>query len=93
MSVNGATAPPDPLAGVLTSSDVNISTNNPVNIILQSQNFPPNGSVVVRVTPKYAGYYNVNATYVSGTFAQSTWQATTTLPNGFCVLQAHATSP
>jgi hypothetical protein len=61
--------------------------------MLQAQNFPPSGSIVVRVTPKYASYFNVNASYVSGTFAQSIWQATTTLPNGFCVLQAHATSP
>ena len=93
ISVNGASAPSDPLAGVLTSSDVNISTNNPVDIMLQAQNFPPSGVVVVRVTPKYANYFNVNASYVSGTFAQSTWKATTTFPNGFCVLQAHATSP
>lgn len=93
LSVNGAVAPSDPQAGLLTSSDVNISTNNAVNIILQSQNFPPSGSVVVRVTPKYSGYYNVNATYQSGTFSSALWVATTTLPNGFCVLQAHATSP
>lgn len=93
LSVNGISAPADPLAGVATSSDLSIATNNPVDIILQSQNFPPTGTIVVRVTPKYANYFNVNASYQSGTFSQSTWKATTTLPTGFCVIQAHATSP
>ncbi len=93
VSVNGASAPADPLAGLAISSDVSIATNSPVDIILQSQNFPPSGSVVVRVTPKYANYFNVNATFQSGNFAQSTWKATTALPAGFCALQAHATSP
>ena len=93
MSVNGASAPADPTARVLTSSDISISTSNPVDIILQSQNFPPSGIIVLRVTPKYAAYFNVNAAYVSGDFNLSTRKATTTLPNGFCVLQAHATSP
>ena len=91
--VDSASTPTDPLAGVLTSSDVNISTNNPVDIILQANNFPPSGAITVRVTPKYANYWNVGATYVSGDFSASTWKATTTFPNGFCVLQAHATSP
>lgn len=93
VSVNQQSAPVDPLAAVATSSDVSISTNGAVSVVLQSQNFPPNGSVVLRVLPKYADYYSVNATYVSGTFSNATWVATTTLPQGFCVLQAHATSP
>ena len=93
LSVNGTGAPADPMAAVLTSSDISISTNNPVDIILQAQNFPPSGTVSVRVTPKYSGYWSLDASYVSGDFSQSTWKATTTLPNGFCVLQAHATSP
>ena len=93
LSVNAVSAPADPLAAVATSSDVYIGTNGAVNILLQAQNFPPSGSVVLRVTPKYANYFNVTATYQSGTFSNSLWKATTTLPNGFCVLQAHATSP
>ncbi len=93
ISINGQSSPDDPIAAVTTSSDINIGTNSPVDIIVQSQNFPPSGIVTVRVTPKYANYFNVNASFQSGTFSNATWKATTTLPNGFCVLQAHATSP
>jgi hypothetical protein len=93
VSVNGQASPSDPVATVLNSSDLNIQTNNPVDILLQTQNFPPNGAVSLRVVPKYANYFSVNATFQSGTFSNATWKATTTLPNGFCVLQAHATSP
>jgi hypothetical protein len=93
VSVNGSPAPGDPLAGLLTSSDVNLSTNGVVSIMLQTQNFPPSGTVAVRVNPKYGTYFYANAVYQSGTFASSTWKATATLPPGFCVLQAHATSP
>ena len=93
LSVNAVGAPTDPLAAVDTSSDVYIGTNGVVAIMLQTQNFPPTGVVAVRVTPKYATYFNAPATYQSGTFSNALWKATTTLPNGFCVLQAHATSP
>ena len=90
VSVNAQPAPENPLAAVITSSDVTIQTNNPVDIILVSQNFPPSGLVSVRVNPKYGDFFLVNASYVSGTFTQATWKATTALPPGFCVLQAHA---
>ncbi|MEI6078237.1 MAG: hypothetical protein WCS94_21845 [Verrucomicrobiota bacterium] len=93
VSVNSSSAPIDPLAGLVTTSDISIGTNSPVEILLQTQHFPPNGSVIVRVTPKYADFFNVNAIFQSGTFTNAIWKATTTLPNGFCVLQAHATSP
>jgi hypothetical protein len=93
VSVNGSSVPSDPAAQVASSPDLSISTNNPVDIILQSQNFPPSGTIVLRVTPKYANFFNVNATFQSGSFTQANWKATTVLPGGFCVLQAHATSP
>ena len=93
VSVNSQSAPNDPHAGLITSSDVNIGTNGVVDVILATSNFPPSGAVSLRVIPKYGAYYNVDASFVSGTFSNATWKATTTLPNGFCVLQAHATSP
>jgi len=92
-SVNAQPAPADPVADVLTSSDLNISTNAPVDIVIQATHFPPSGAIQVRITPKYDQPSLVNASFVSGDFSSSTWKATTTLPNGFCVLQAHATSP
>lgn len=92
-SVNSVSAPVDPRAEILTSSDLNISTNAPVDILLKVQNFPPNGVIRVRVTPKYGSHFLVPAAFVTGDFASATWKATTPLPQGFCVLQAHATSP
>jgi plastocyanin len=93
VSVNGLSSPADPLAAVLTSSDLSLGTNGPMDIFLVTSNFPPSGVVSLRVIPKYANVFGVNASFVSGTFSSATWKATATLPNGFCVLQAHATSP
>lgn len=93
VTVNALAAPPDALADVLTASDINIQTNGVVDIIVETKNFPPNGSISLRVNPKYGTFYDVNASYLSGTFVQATWKASTSLPQGFCVLQAHATSP
>ena len=93
LSVNGQTAPVDPVATVSNATDMNMGTNSPVDVIIMSKNFPPNGAVSLRVVPKYGNNFNVSASFVGGTFSNATWKATTTLPNGFCVLQAHATSP
>ncbi len=93
VSVNNVTAPADPLAAVATSSDVNIAANYAVNIIIQSQYFPPDGTISVRIAPKYGGASTVNAVNTGGTFTNATWLASTVLPQGFCVIQAHATSP
>ena len=86
-------SPADRLASVVTSSDLNLATNGPVQILLETKNFPPSGVVKVRLTPKYGNYSQFNATWVSGDFAESLWAATNTFPNGFAVIQAHATSP
>jgi hypothetical protein len=94
VSVDTQTAPLDPVAAVVSSADIGIQNNNSVNIILQTQNLPIQGVVTLHITPKYAapGTF-LNATYVSGDINQATWQVTTTLPQGFCVLQARATAP
>lgn len=92
LSVNGQDSPKDPLAGMLTSSDVSIGTNAPVVVRLETKNFPPSGQVKVRVTPKYADTFVVPATNISGDFVSALWEAKVTFPNGFCALQAHATS-
>jgi hypothetical protein len=93
VSVDTQTAPLNPLAAVVSSADIGIQNNNPVNIILQTQNLPIQGVVTLRITPKYATATILNANYVSGNINQATWQVTTTLPQGFCVLQARATAP
>lgn len=93
LSVDTQGVPADPLASVLTSSDLSIGTNAPVTITLETKNFPPSGLVQVRINPKYAGYFTVTATNISGTFSNALWRTGATFPNGFCTLQARATSP
>jgi len=93
VSVDSQLAPVDPFAAVTTSSDVGIQNNSAVNILLQTQNFPIQGAVNLRITPKYGNYTVLGAGYVSGDINQALWQVTTTLPQGYCVLQARATAP
>jgi hypothetical protein len=93
MSANGEVVKTDSRADVAAFPDVLLQTNGVVQILLQTSNFPTNGSVSVRVTPKYSGYFIVNASYANGDSMNATWIAPTSLPNGYCVLQAHATSP
>jgi hypothetical protein len=93
VSVDSQAAPLDPLAAVVSSADIGIQNNNPVNIILQTQNLPIQGVVTLHITPKYASGTFLNATYVSGDINKATWQVTTSMPQGFCVLQARATAP
>ncbi len=92
-SVHTAPVPNNPLAGVETATDLNIQTNGALKVTIETRNFPPNGAVTLRVIPKYGAFYDVAAGFANGGFSNATWSATTTLPQGFCVLQAHATSP
>jgi len=93
LSVGTQTAPLDPQAAVASSADIGIQTNGPVTITLQTENFPIEGAVGLRITPKYGSALGLTASYVSGNINQATWQVTSTLPQGFCVLQARATAP
>lgn len=93
VSVDTKQAPADPRAEISTSSDVQIQNNGPVNITLKTQNLPAQGAVSLRVTPKYGDATTLAATFVSGDMNEATWQITTTLPQGFCTLQARATAP
>ena len=86
-------APADPQATVAAAPDIGIQTNGPVTVVLQTQNFPTTGTVALRVVPTYAASWITNAAFVSGSSAFATWQLTARIPVGYCVLQAHATSP
>lgn len=86
-------APLDPYAAVAGTSDIAIQSNDAAIIYLETQNLPIQGTVSLRITPKYGNYTQVNATYVSGNILQALWQVTATLPQGYCTLQARATSP
>ena len=95
VSVNAAKVNKDPEARVDTQSDLLIGSNSPVDILMESSNLPIQGTVRLRVAPKYDYWGTVwhTATYVGGDINQATWRVTTTLPPGFTVLQARATAP
>jgi hypothetical protein len=93
VSVAGQSAPIDPTAAMgLSGDDLTIGTNNAVAILLQTANFPTNGTVNVYIKPRN-GYQSIlQAGYVSGNTSLATWQLTTTLPLGHTVIQVRAVS-
>ena len=93
VSVDGQPAPADPTAPLSSTADLRIQNPNPVNLIFQTRNLPIQGTVSVRVTPKYGPTTILTATNVSGDINQALCQATAHLPEGFCVIQARATAP
>jgi hypothetical protein len=93
ISVGSQPAPSDPTATLASSADIGIQNTNAVNIVLQTQNFPIQGVLTLRVTPKYGGATILYPTYVSGNVNQASWQVSAVLPAGFCTLQARATAP
>jgi hypothetical protein len=94
ISVGGLSAPLDPKASLTgPSSDVTINTTNIVTIVLQSANFPTNGTVNVYVKPRNAAQSIIPATYVSGNTTLANWQVTTTMLPAYSIIQARAVAP
>ena len=94
VSVGGQPAPLDPKASLTApATDVTIATTNTVTILLQSANFPTNGTVNVYVKPRNAAQSILPATYVSGNSTLANWQVTTTLLPAYSVIQARAVAP
>jgi hypothetical protein len=63
------------------------------DILVQTTNVDPTATVQVRITPKYGAPALVNAVFDSGDTQQANWVATTTLPEGYFTVQAHAVNP
>jgi hypothetical protein len=101
VSVAGLTAPTDPKAIMSPNTgadDLAIATTSAINIILQTQNFPTNGTVNVYIKPRNSVQSILTATFVSGDTNQATWQVSTVLPyptasQGHTVIQARAVAP
>jgi hypothetical protein len=75
-----------------SADDLTLVTTNSVNILLQTQNFPTNGTVTVLVKPRNALQTTLTASFVSGNTNAALWQVTTVLPYpAHTVIQAHAT--
>jgi len=101
VSVAGLTAPTDPKAIMSPNTggdDLTIAATSAVNIILQTQNFPTNGTVNVYIKPRNSAQSVLVAAFVSGNTNQATWQVSTVLPyptanQGHTVIQARAVAP
>jgi len=93
ISVDAVVAPTDPNAPLVASADVAIQNNAPVNILIETQDFPIEGGVQLFISPKFAARITLPATRISGDINLATWRVTTTLPQGFVTLQARATQP
>jgi hypothetical protein len=93
ISVDSINAPLDPNAPVVAAADVAIQNSNQVAILIETQNFPIEGVVQLRIMPKFGNRTTLNATRLSGDITSATWRVQTTLPQGFVTLQARATQP
>ena len=76
-----------------TSADnLTVVTTNAVSIVLQTRNFPTNGTVTVYLKPRNNGPQNtLTASFVSGNTNVALWQVSTVLPLNHTVIQARAT--
>lgn len=93
VSVDAVNAPTDPTSPLVAAADVAIQNNNPVNIDIETRDFPIEGVVQLAVIPKFGNRSWLPATRISGDINVATWRVTTTLPQGFVTLQARATQP
>jgi hypothetical protein len=94
--VANLTAPTDPKAVMLPSGDdLTIATTNAVTIVLQTSNFPTNGTVNVYIKPRNASQSVLPATFVTGSSNSATWKLLTPFPwpVNHTVIQARAVVP
>ena len=93
ISIEGQSVPEDPRAEIVPNADIQQLNSDLSEVILQTTNLLITSTVTVRVIPKFADSFSVDAIYVSGDESVSTWSAMVSLPqNDFAVIQAHARS-
>ncbi|PWU16997.1 MAG: hypothetical protein C5B50_12215 [Verrucomicrobia bacterium] len=93
VSVGGLTAPLDPKSPLFPpSEDITIVNTNSVAIVLQTSNFPTNGTVTVYLKSRMTYPQTLTAGYVSGDTSLATWQVITVLQPNYTVIQARAVS-
>ena len=94
VSVSGQTASSDPRAILENNpADVTMASATPVTILLETQNFPTNGTVNVFVKPRHGSQSNYVAAFVSGTTNFATWQVQRGILSGYSAVQARAVAP
>src|ERR1019366_1989727 len=78
ISVASLAAPTDPLAQMSAAGDdLTLATTNTVAIVLQTSNFPINGTVNVYIKPRNNPQSILQASCVSGNTNQAIWQLNT----------------
>ncbi len=94
VSVSEQNAPRDPRAVIENNpADVTIASSSPVAILLETTNFPTNGTVNVFIKPRNGVLPTYQASWLSGSGALSLWQLQTNFPAGYSVIQARAVAP
>ncbi len=102
LTLGGSNIPVDPAARFeFPLADVNIAGSGSQTLVIEAKNIPtgadPPGVAVwdvkARVAARTGGVQYVNATFVSGNYAFSTWQAQLPLANGFSAIQVRASMP
>jgi hypothetical protein len=94
--LGNASIPQDPRALItFGDTDVELKSQVPAVIRVEAQNVPLQAFVDVRVVPVTQNQqsFTVPATFVSGTFASSIWEATLPLNVGVSAFQATVTLP
>lgn len=92
--VDGQNTPLNPTAPLDLAADIGLDANAGQVVTIQTNKFPINGTVELRV----AGKFNPVATKITATFQagdenQATWTATVPFASGFTTLQARAFVP
>lgn len=94
LKVAEANAPDEPTAPLASGADIGIQNSGQVEIFAETTNFPIEGQVTIRVSPKTGNVpFLLTAAYVSGNNARATWKAPHTFGSGYSTLQARAIAP
>ena len=93
LSVDGVASPEDPRAPLVSAADIAIENDAPVDILIETKNFPVEGVVQLRWAYKYGWAGWLTATLEGGDATQATWKVTTAFIPGFTTLQARITAP
>lgn len=93
VSVDGKPAPAEPLAQLNGQPDIMTQTTNEVEVVVETLNFPVEGSVSLRVIPKYTNARWVSASLTEGSFARALWVARTKVGQAYTTFQVRAAAP
>jgi hypothetical protein len=91
--LGGEDVPHDTRPQFALPSDVHLEEGGPTVLLIEAENMPPSGTMVVRMVRTNGVTETVPATFVSGNAAFSTWEAVLELTQGFSGIQIRAVMP